>query len=85
MKRVAIHSIDSVSELEAESYLAAAAGDELAAAYQLAADRNILDGSADPPDAAEVHHALFLLRRAVGQEPPSFDGTRLALKRLVAA
>jgi hypothetical protein len=70
---------------EALSYLDSAEGDELAAAFALAKDRNSLDGSENEPDEAEVHHALFLLRRARGLDAPSFDLMRVQLRRLVAA
>ncbi len=70
---------------EAQLYLNAAAGDELAAAFALAMDRNRLDGSAPSPDETEIHHAFFLLRRARGLEAPSFDEMRVKLRRRVAA
>ena len=38
-----------------------------------------------PPDDAEVHHAYFLLCRARGMLPPSFDEMRVELRRRVAA
>jgi hypothetical protein len=37
------------------------------------------------PDDAEVHHAMFLLRRARGLDAPSFDSMRVQLRRRVAA
>jgi hypothetical protein len=80
-----IASLESVSLEEALSYLDTAEGDELAAACALAKDRNLLDGSKKEPDDAEVHHALFLLRRARGLSAPSFDLMRVQLRRLVAA
>jgi len=80
-----IASLDTVSLEEALTYLDTAEGDELAAAYALAKDRNQLDGSDEEPDDAEVHHALFLLRRARGLNAPSFDLMRIQLKRRVAA
>ena len=80
-----IASLETVSLEEALTYLDTAEGDELAAAYALAKDRNLLDGSDDEPDDAEVHHALFLLRRARGLNAPSFDLMRVQLKRRVAA
>lgn len=80
-----IASLESVSLEEALAYLDSAEGDELAAAYALAKDRNILDGSEADPDDAEVHHALFLLRRARGLNAPSFDLMRVQLKSRVAA
>jgi hypothetical protein len=85
MKTPAIRSLDTVSLEEALAYLDAAEGDELGAAFALATDRNQLDGSSEAPDDAEVHHALFLLRRARGLEAPSFDLMRVQLKRRVAA
>jgi hypothetical protein len=81
-----ITSLESVSLEEALAYLDSAEGDELSAAYSLAVDRNLLDdGPAKEPDEAEVHHALFLLRRARGLSAPSFDLMRVQLRRLVAA
>ena len=59
-----ITSLEHVSLDEALAYLDTAEGDELEAATALARDRNHLDGSMTEPDEAEVHHALFLLRRA---------------------
>ncbi len=81
MKGFTIASIASLSELEARHYLRAAQGDELAAAVALAEDRNILDGSVEEPDDTEVHHALYLLRRTLGQDAPSFDAMRVELRR----
>jgi hypothetical protein len=75
---------------QARGYLKAAKNDELAAAIALAWDRNTLDGSltgrdaARAPDDAEVHHALFLLRRALGLPAPSFDTLRVALRSRAA-
>lgn len=80
-----IASLESVSLEEALAYLDSAEGDELAAAFALARDRNFLDGSGVDPDDAEVHHALFLLRRARGLSAPSFDLMRVQLKSRVAA
>lgn len=80
-----IASLESVSLEEALAYLDSAEGDELAAAHALARDRNFLDGSGADPDDAEVHHALFLLRRARGLSAPSFDLMRVQLKSRVAA
>jgi len=80
-----IASLETVSLEEALTYLDSAEGDELSAAYSLAKDRNLLDGSKKEPDDAEVHHALFLLRRARGLNAPSFDLMRVQLRRLVAA
>ena len=80
-----ITSLETLSLEEALSYLDSAEGDELAAAFALAKDRNFLDGATDEPDETEVHHALFLLRRARGLDAPSFDLMRVQLRRLVAA
>lgn len=80
-----ITSLESVSLEQALAYLDSAEGDELSAAFSLAKDRNLLDGDRDEPDEAEVHHALFLLRRARGLNAPSFDLMRVQLRRLVAA
>ena len=85
MSTIAIGSLTYLSGTEADAYLAAASGDEVLAAYLLAKDRNLLDGSTAEPDDTEVHHALFLLRRARGSEPPSFDMFRLELRRRLAA
>jgi hypothetical protein len=81
----AIKSLDRVSLEEALAYLDASEGDELGAAFALATHRNELAGSSEAPDDAEVHHALFLLRRARGLDAPSFDLMRIQLKRRVAA
>ena len=83
-----IESLETVSLEEALGYLDSAEGDELAAATALARDRNLLDGSSTSetqPDDAEVHHALFLLRRARGLTAPSFDLMRVQLRQRVAA
>jgi hypothetical protein len=85
MRSPAISSLSTVSLEEALAYLDAANGDELGAAFTLAVDRNRLDGSNAVPDETEVHHALFLLRRARGLDAPSFDLMRIQLKRRVAA
>lgn len=77
-------SLSTVTLEEALAYLDYAEGDELEAARELAQDRNVLDGSNDHPDHAEVHHALFLLRRARGLPPPSPDQTRSQLLSKVA-
>jgi hypothetical protein len=89
-----IKSLDEVTLEEALQYLESAEGDELAAAIALAKDRNLLDGAIErtrfarvigEPDEAEVHHALFMLRRARGLSAPSFDLMRVQLRRLLAA
>jgi hypothetical protein len=85
MRIPAIKSLEGLTLEEALAYLDAADGDELAAAYALALDRNHLDGSTGEPDDAEVHHALFLLRSARGLDAPSFDLMRVQLRRRVAA
>jgi hypothetical protein len=84
-RKPTIKSLETVSLEEAHAYLDYANGDELGAAYELALDRNRLDGSAFPPDDAEVHHAYFLLSRARGLLPPSFDAMRVELRRRAAA
>jgi hypothetical protein len=84
-KKPSIKSLETVSIEEVEAYLDAANGDELSAAYALACDRNRLDGSHAMPDDAEVHHALFLLCRARGKHPPSFDEMRFERRRRAAA
>jgi hypothetical protein len=84
-KRLTVGSLETVSLEEALAYLDGANGDELGAAFTLAHDRNRLDGSNAAPDDAEVHHALFLLRRARGLDAPSFDLMRVQLRRHVAA
>jgi len=82
--RPLLTDLKSFTPEQARSYLAAAKGDELAAAIALAHDRNVLDGSMSPPDDAEVHHALFLLRRARGLPAPSFDSLRVVLRSRAA-
>ena len=80
-----ISTLEALTLDEALAYLDSAEGDELSAAYALAKDRNLLDGDTAEPDEAEVHHALFLLRRARGLNAPSFDLMRVQLRRLIAA
>jgi len=81
-----IKSLEEVTLEEALQYLETAEGDELAAAITLAKDRHLLDESnPGEPDEAEVHHALFMLRRARGLSAPSFDLMRVQLRRLLAA
>jgi hypothetical protein len=84
-RKPSVKSLQTVSLEEAHAYLEHAGGDELDAAYALAWDRNRLDGSHAAPDDAEVHHASFLLCRARGKHPPSFDEMRVELRRRVAA
>jgi hypothetical protein len=81
-----IKSLEAITLEEALQYLETAEGDELAAAIALAKDRNLLDeDDAGEPDEAEVHHALYMLRRARGLNAPSFDLMRVQLRRLIAA
>ena len=84
-RKPTIKSLENVSLDEALAYLDYAGGDEINAAYALAVDRARLDGSHSAPDDAEVHHALFLLCRARGKHSPSFDETRVELRRRLAA
>ncbi len=84
-RKPSIKSLENVSLDEAVAYLDHSSGDELNAAYALAVDRARLDGSHSAPDDAEVHHALFLLCRARGEHPPSFDEMRVELRRRIAA
>src|ERR1700733_2543454 len=84
MRNPGVTSLDTVTLEEELSYLDAANGDELGAAFTLAQDRNRLDGSAIAPDETEVHHALFLLRRVRGLDAPSFDLMRIQLRRRAA-
>jgi len=85
MRNPSVTSLDKVTLEEALAYIDSANGDELGAARTLARDRNKLDGSISEPDETEVHHALFLLRRARGLDAPSFDLMRVQLRRRVAA
>jgi len=84
-RKPSIQSLETVSLEEAQAYIAFAHGDELEGAYALAWDRNRLDGTLSAPDDAEVHHALFLLCRALGKVAPSFDQMRVELRRRAAA
>jgi hypothetical protein len=84
-RKPSIRSLLTVSLDEATAYLDYAGGDELSAAHALAWDRNRLDGSHAAPDDAEIHHALFLLSRARGKHPTSFDEMRVELRRRKAA
>ena len=79
-----VRTLHGLSLGEALSYLERAHGDEIQAAFALAVDRNALDGSHAGPDDAEVHHALFLLRRARGLSAPSFDQLRCQLRSRAA-
>ncbi len=80
-----IASLETVSFDEATAFLSHAAGDELLAACEIARARAFLDGSRDEPDEAEIHHALFLMCRARGELPPSFDSMRVELRQRMAA
>jgi len=80
-----ISSLSTVTTEEAAAYMREAFDDEIAAAHQLACDRNRLDGDAAVPDDAEVHHALFMLRRVTGGSAPSFDGFRAELRQRAKA
>jgi hypothetical protein len=84
-RKPSIESLTTVSLEEALAYVEYANGDELSAAHALAWDRNRLDGSTHAPDDAEIHHAYFLLARARGLLPPSFDDMRVELRRRAAA
>jgi hypothetical protein len=84
-RKPSVSCLETVSLEEAIAYLEHAGGDELDAAHHLAWDRNRLDGSHAAPDDAEVHHALFLLCRARGKHPPSFDEMRVERRRRAAA
>jgi len=83
--RMNIQNLTNVSLEEAQAYLALAEDDEVEAAILLAMDRNLLAGYEEEPDEQEIHHALFLLRKARGLEAPSFDALRIALKKRTAA
>jgi hypothetical protein len=85
MRGPAISSLATLTLDEALAYLDLAEGDEILAAFELARDRNHLDGDTSDPDDAEIHHALFMLRRARGLTAPSFDTMRVQLRRLLPA
>lgn len=80
MRRPIVSSLGNLDLEQARTYLRLAKGDECAAAVALALDRNILEGLNKLPDATEVHHALFLLRRARGLDAPSFDDLKVELR-----
>lgn len=80
-----VATLETLTLEEALTYIDSSEGDELKAAFALAVDRNLLDGSTAQPDDAEIHHALFLLRKARGLHAPSFDLMRAQLRRRVAA
>jgi len=87
--RPMLSDLKSFTPEQARAYLRAAKNDELAAAIAFAHDRNALDALEKrsvsvAPDDAEVHHALFLLRRALGLPAPSFDSLRVALRQRAA-
>ncbi len=81
MKRPIVSSLGGLTLAEATAYMRLAKGEELQAALALALDRNLLEGLDKLPDALEVHHALFLLRRAQGQGAPSYDDVRVELRQ----
>lgn len=81
---VRIANLSTLSMAESNSYLKSADGDELTAAHALACDRNSLAGSTEAPDDTEVHHALYLMRRARGLGAPSYDSVRLMIKARAA-
>lgn len=85
MKKPVLRSLDTVHADEATRYMKNAGNDELSAAVAIAIDRNKLDGTLRAPDEMEIHHALFLLRRARGLSAPSYDDMRLELKKRAAA
>jgi hypothetical protein len=80
-----LQNLSMITLDEARSYLEAAHDDEIEAAVLLATDRNLLAGFEEEPDEQEIHHALFLLRRARGLEAPSFDALRVQLRNRAAA
>ena len=80
-----VRSLQTVTLPEAELYLQASRDDELAAALAIARDRAELAGSPTDPDEVEVHHSLFLLRRALGLAAPSFDTLHVRLRQREAA
>lgn len=80
-----IQNLSTLTPDEAREYLDAACNDEVEAAILLATERNLLAGFEEEPDEQEIHHALFLLRRALGREAPSFDTLRVALRKRAAA
>jgi hypothetical protein len=85
MKKPVLRGLETLHSDEAQHYLKWCGGDELSAAIAIAVDRNKLDGTARAPDDMEIHHALFLLRRAQGLNAPSFDTMRFELKKRLAA
>ena len=86
MRPSIVRKLETLTLEESLQYLDATQGDELRAAQSLALDRSYLAGdSMNEPDETEVHHALFLLRRARGLAAPSFDTMRFQLRRRFAA
>lgn len=74
--------LESIDLKQALALLDAAKGDEMLAAFSLAAARNRRAGAVDDsPDDVEVHHALAALRRARGLVRPSFDHVRSQLRQ----
>ena len=67
-------NLETIDLKQALALLDAAKGDEMLAAFSLAAARNRRAGDVDDsPDDVEVHHALAALRKARGLLRPSFD------------
>jgi hypothetical protein len=65
---------------EAVTYIHQNGNDELSAAEELAMDRALEAGETEEPDYVEIHHALFLITRALHRKCPSWDDTLLELK-----
>jgi hypothetical protein len=84
-KKPSIVGLGALTLAEANAYIEYAQCDDLVAAELLAVDRSRFDGSPDAPDDPEIHHALFLLCHARGLATPSFDETRVKLRRRTAA
>ena len=66
------------SATEAMGYMDRANGDELDAALTVARERSAEVGSES--DLIDVHHALFIIRRALGESAPSYDEMRVRLR-----
>lgn len=82
MAQLKLRSLATVTADEARAYLETAQGDMIVCAMAIAVDRNALAGSSEAPDDQDVHHALFLVHRALGLEAPSFDDVRAALRQV---
>jgi hypothetical protein len=66
-----------LTESEARDRITNAKGDEYEAALLLAYELN----DDETPDGIEIHHALYMLHFALKRPAPSWDETRVEIRR----